>query len=117
MGIANPRQFAEVAFGLEKMAISEIQEFGGVFYLLQVIDLVESKVPEFQAVADKVKADVIRIQQREQAKKDAEAILAEIKKGKTLSEAAADFHLKPDVTGFFKRSRAIPKGEKHRQCR
>ena len=109
MGIADPRQFAEVAFGLEKMAISEIQEFGGVFYLLQVIDLVESKVPEFQAVADKVKADVIRIQQREQAKKDAEALLAEIKKGKTLSEAAADFHLKPDVTGFFKRSRAIPK--------
>ena len=109
-GIRNPRKFAETAFGLEKMAISEIQDFGDGYYLLQVIDRKESTIPDFEAVAEKVKTDLIAKLQREQAKADAEKCLARIAdEGLSLKDAAAAYDLKEMETGYFKRAGSIPK--------
>ena len=107
-GIGNARQFAETAFGLEKMAISEIKDFGNGFYLLQVVDQIEPVVPEFQSIADTVRRDVIKIQQDERAKADAEALVAQVAKDEPFESAATALggHIKE--TGFFKRNGSIP---------
>ena len=109
-GIGNPRKFAETAFELEPMAISEVLDLGNGYCLLQVVDRKEAAIPDFKAVADKVKADVILKMQKEHATADAQKLLTRAKdEGLTLSEAAAKTGFKEMETGFFKRTGSIPK--------
>jgi len=107
--IGNPKLFADTAFGLEKMTISDIQDFGNGFYLLQVVDRIEATVPPLESVKDRVKQDVIEMLRDERAKADAEAFLAELKKGKSMAEADKPDDVQLMQTGFFKRTGAIPK--------
>jgi peptidyl-prolyl cis-trans isomerase D len=104
-GIADQRKFAEIAFGLDKMAISEVQEFGNGYLILQVTDLQPAVIPEFEQVAERVKADTIKDQQQQKAKADAEACLAELKKGGAFAQVG---DVQPKETPFFGRSGAIP---------
>jgi peptidyl-prolyl cis-trans isomerase D len=106
--IVQRREFAQIAFGLEKMAISEIQELGSGYVILQVTDRKEAVIPEFEEVADRVKADTIKDQQQQKAKADAEAFLAELQKGGTLAQIGAQFDVQPKETPLFARSGAIP---------
>jgi peptidyl-prolyl cis-trans isomerase D len=108
-GIGNTQRFADKAFALEKMAISDILDLENGYYLLQVIDRQEASIPSLEAVKERVRADLMQKRRNERAKADAEACLAEVKKGKSLIDAGALFDLKPMETGFFKRSGTIPK--------
>lgn len=108
-GITNTKLFTQTVFDLEKMSISEVLDLGNGFGLLQVVDRIESKVPEMATVIDKVRADVIEKRQDELAKADAEKCLAELQGGKSLESIATEFDTKVMETGFFKRSGAIPK--------
>lgn len=107
-GIAQPQKFAKVAFELEKMAISEIQDFGDGYYLLQVVERREPVVPEIDQVAEKVRADLIKERQNLKAKADAEALLAAVQKDGTFSGAVDAFNVKPMTTGLFGRNAAVP---------
>jgi peptidyl-prolyl cis-trans isomerase D len=106
--IADKRKFAKIAFGLDKMAISEVQEFGDGYLILQVTDLKPAVVPEFEQVAERVKADTVKDQQKQKAKADAEAFLAELKKGGAFAQVGAQFHVEPKETPLFGRNGAIP---------
>jgi peptidyl-prolyl cis-trans isomerase D len=108
MGIRNMRQFVETAFSLEKMAISEIQDLGNGYYLLQVLDHQEAAIPSLESVADKVKGDVVKSQQRNRASTDAEGMLAGIAKGETWLDLVSKYHLKEMTTDYFKRNGSIP---------
>jgi peptidyl-prolyl cis-trans isomerase D len=107
-GIADKRQFAKIAFALDKMAISEVQEFGNGYLILQVTDLKPAVIPEFEKVAERVKADTMKDQQQKKAKADADACLAELKKGGTFAQVGARFHVQPKETPLFGRNGAIP---------
>jgi peptidyl-prolyl cis-trans isomerase D len=102
--IGNPQQFAKTAFDLDLMAISQIQDWDDGYYLLQVIERVPSKSPELESVVERVRLDVTKELQKERAKADAEAMVADIKKGATLAEASQRAALKVNDTGFFKRT-------------
>lgn len=108
-GIGNTQRFAEKAFALEKMAISDILDLENGYYLLQVVDRREASIPSLEAVKERVRADLMQKRRNERAKADAEACLAEVQNGKSLIDAGALFDLKPMETGFFKRSGTIPK--------
>ena len=107
-GIIQVRQFGKAAFGLEKMAISEIQDFGNGYYILQVVERVEPVVPEFDQVAARVKADTVRDQQKMRAKADAESFLASVKEGKEFSDVSVEYDITPKETVFFQRNGNIP---------
>jgi peptidyl-prolyl cis-trans isomerase D len=107
-GITQVRQFAKAAFGLEKMAISEIQDFGNGYYILQVVERIEPVIPEFDQVAARVKADTVRDQQKIRAKADAESFLASAKEGKEFSDVGVEYDITPKETVFFQRNGAIP---------
>jgi len=107
-GIENRAAFAETAFKLSEMQISEIQDFGKGFYILQVVERVPEKIPEFESVQDVVRADLIREKQREKASAEAAEFIGLLKKGTPLAEAAGKNGLKTETTGFFKRNESIP---------
>ena len=107
--IGDPQKFADVAFRLGKMAISEVLDLQNGYYLLQVVDRQEAAVPPLEAVKESVRADLTQQRRGERAKADAETCLSEIKKGKSFADAGAQFNLQPMLTGFFKRGGAIPK--------
>jgi peptidyl-prolyl cis-trans isomerase D len=101
-------EFAAAAFNLAEGEISDIQDFGDGYYIMELVEKRPSQVPEFSEVQQKVKADLIRDKKDEKASADAEAVLAALKDGASLAEVGQKFDLKPAVTGFFKRNDAIP---------
>lgn len=108
-GIGQPQKFAQICFGLEKMAISQIQDLGNGYYIMQMTERAESVVPPFDQVAAKAKADVLKTRQDQRAQADAEAFLAKVQSGESLAQAGSEFKVEPMETGFFSRNGAIPK--------
>ncbi len=108
-GIGQPQKFAQICFGLEKMAISQIQDLGNGYYIMQMTERAESVVPPFDQVAAKAKADVLKTRQDQRAQADAEAFLAKVQSGGSLAQAGSEFKVEPMETGFFSRNGAIPK--------
>ncbi|MBW1960550.1 MAG: SurA N-terminal domain-containing protein [Deltaproteobacteria bacterium] len=107
-GIANSNHFVTVAFELSPMQISEVQDLGDGFYIIQVLEKIPSQIPEFSSVKEKVRSELIKEKQRQKAKADAASFLEALKNGKSLSEASKEFNLTPMATGFFKRNDSIP---------
>jgi peptidyl-prolyl cis-trans isomerase D len=107
-GINNPSEFASVAFNLLDKEISNVQEFENGYYILQLVDKIQPKIPEFDKVKEKVTLDLIKEKQDEKAKADSETLLAALKSGKTMQAESKKFNLTPKITGFFKRNGSIP---------
>ena len=107
-GVNNPSEFASVAFNLLDKEISNVQEFENGYYILQLVDKIQPKIPEFGKVKEKVKLDLIKEKQDEKAKADSETLLAALKSGKTMQAESKKINLTPKTTGFFKRNGSIP---------
>ena len=106
--IKDGARFASVAFGLPVNEVSDIQEFGDQYYLLEVVEKVPSKIPELKTVEDGVKKDVIEEKQDAKALSEADLFLAELKTGQPFDAVSQKFKLAPKKTGFFKRNGSIP---------
>ena len=106
--IVQASKFAQIAFELEKMAISEVQELGTGYVILQVTDRKEAVIPEFDQVAARVKTDALKDQQQLKAKADAEAFLSELQKGETFQAVGSKYSVQPKQTPLFGRNAAIP---------
>ena len=106
--IKNASRFASAAFNLPINEVSDVQEFGDGYYLMEVVDKVPSKVPELKAVEDKVKKNVIKEKQDAKALAEANTFLTELKNGQPFVTVSQKFKLAPKKTGFFKRNDSIP---------
>ena len=107
-GIKNGSQFATVAFELPDNEISDIQDFGDGYYLIEVIEKIPSAIPEFASVKDKVRQDWVKQEQDDMARADANNFLSDLKSGIPFDEAAKKIGLDPKHTEFFKRDGSIP---------
>jgi peptidyl-prolyl cis-trans isomerase D len=107
-GVRNPAQFAAAAFELAPNAISDIIDSGDAYYILQVVEDMPERIPEFAIVAESVRADLSKEKQDEQASKDARQCLSDMKSGKLLKEFQGKKGVKTGSTDFFKRSDRIP---------
>jgi len=107
-GVQKKAEFAGAAFNLTEGEVSDIQDFGDGYYIMEIVEKRPAQIPELSVVEQKVKADLIREKKDEKAKADAEAVLAALKDGVSPQEVGNQFDLKPEVSGFFKRNDAIP---------
>ena len=107
-GVQKKTEFAAAAFNLPDGEVSDIQDLGDGYYIMEVIEKRAAQIPELNAVVQKVQADLINEKKDEKAKLDAEAVLSALKGGAALAEAGQEFDLKPGITGFFKRNDSIP---------
>jgi peptidyl-prolyl cis-trans isomerase D len=107
-GVKNPAQFASAAFELAPDTISDIIDSQGTYYILQVVEDIPETIPEFAQVTDKVRADLTKEKQDEQALKEAKQCLADLKSGKSLKDFQGKKTIKTGTTDFFKRGDRIP---------
>ena len=107
-GVQNKEAFAKAAFELPEGEISEIQDFGDGFYLMEIIEKRPALIPELAVVEGKVRADLIKEKKGEKANMDAEALLSALKDGADMATASKEFDLKAQSTGLFKRNDSIP---------
>ena len=108
LDMENGPAFASAAFGLKSGEVSDITEVGGDYYIVQVVEEVPEKVPELEAVADRVKQDLLREKQQEKAKSESLAFLQALRDGKSMEEAGQAFGVQSESSGWFKRNEAIP---------
>ncbi len=108
-GLPKAAEFIKVAFELPEGEISEIQDFGDGYYLLEVIEKLSAHIPELKTVEARVKADLLNEKKNQKAKMDAQALVEAIKGGASFPTAAKKYGLTPQATGFFKRREVIPK--------
>ncbi|MCK4467194.1 MAG: peptidyl-prolyl cis-trans isomerase, partial [Desulfobacterales bacterium] len=107
-GIKNRKKFASAAFNLSAMEISDIQDLGDGYYILQVIEKNPGEISELKDVEEKVRTALIKEKQDENANTDANEFLSGLKKGKLMSAQCVKYGLKLSSSGFFKRNEPIP---------
>ena len=95
-------------FSFEKNDVSEVLEFKGKFYIIQVLDKKPSHLPELKDVKDKIKKDFTSHLATLKAKSAAEDYLAELAGGKDWQTLAKERKLTPKTTDFFARNDYIP---------
>ncbi len=106
-GIGGDQRLKKSLFSLEKNEVSELIEFGGKFYIIQVSDRKASTLPGLDEAREKVEHDYTAHLAKAEAKKTAEKYLVELKKGGDWAELAKTHGRKPETTDFFNRSDPI----------
>ncbi len=101
-------KFAEIAFSLREMEISEINELFDGYYIIQLIGIQEARIPEFEEVREKVTDKWIEKKQDEMARQDAESFLEKVKSGSVMEDLAEEFNVTVSGSDFFKRNQSIP---------
>jgi peptidyl-prolyl cis-trans isomerase D len=76
--------------------------------LIEVVDKIPSEIPEFESVKDRVRNDWVNQEKDEMARADANSLLADLKGGIALEEAAKKYGLESKQTAFFRRDAAVP---------
>ncbi|MBF0117908.1 MAG: SurA N-terminal domain-containing protein [Desulfobacterales bacterium] len=107
--IKDRAKFASVAFTLDIMQISEVQDLGDGYYIIQMFEKQSPKIPEFKDVKENVKKDLLRKFQDEKAQKSCEEFITALKQSKSISEESKKRGYVLENTGFFKRDSEIPK--------
>lgn len=106
--VDNPTKFATVSFGLALNEISEAQELGAGYYVIQPVEKINAVTAEFDAVREKVIQDYTKEKRDEKAKSGAEELLAALKGGESFEQAVSKFDVELKTTDFFKRNQSIP---------
>ncbi len=95
--IGDAAKFASTAFALSDKQLSEVLNLGDACYIMQLKEKIPAETSPYEAVAEKVKAALIKEKQEEKAKKDAEAFLAALKEGKKEAAAGEDENTAADA--------------------
>ncbi len=95
-------------FSFERNDVSEVLEFGGKFYIIQVVDKKTSHLPELKDVKEKVKKNFTSHLATLEAKSAAEDYLAQLKGGKDWKQLAKERNLTPKTTEYLTRNDYIP---------
>ncbi|MBS0012866.1 MAG: SurA N-terminal domain-containing protein [Desulfobacterales bacterium] len=103
-----PGTFAETAFDIPLMEISEVKEIGDAYFLIQPIERKEPEIPDLQDIKDRVENDLVRQKQREAAESAAEKFLAKARSADSFDDAAREAGVEIQTTDFFKRNQPVP---------
>ena len=108
-GLGEDERLKKSIYSLDKGEVSEVIEHKGKFYILQVVDVKDSYIPETSEVSDQLNEDLTDHLCLVAAKKEAEEYLENLKGGADWFELAKKKGLETDETGFFTRERDTPK--------
>lgn len=86
---ADRMSIAKDSFGLEMGGISDILEYNGSYYIVQVKEKREAVVPALDTVREKVTADALAQARDQKASEAADALLALLKEGKDFPAGTA----------------------------
>jgi peptidyl-prolyl cis-trans isomerase D len=101
-------KFTEIAFSLSDMEIGEINELFDGFYIIQLIGIQESRIPDFEEVNEKVESRWMLAKQDEMARQDAESFLEMVKSESVMEDISKEFDVVVSESDFFRRNQSIP---------
>lgn len=108
-GIGSDEKLTKSINSLGEGEISEVIQYNGSSYIIQIAEIKESHIPEMTEVLDQLNNDFRDHLSLMEAKNTAEGYLGELKDGAKWSELIRDKGLKADETGFFSREENMPK--------
>jgi peptidyl-prolyl cis-trans isomerase D len=101
--------FNRAALDLKPPEVSRVVSLPDGFAVLQCRERQAEHLPPLAAIKDQVREAVKKVQSRDRAQAQAEALLKELKAGKALAQVAAGAGLKVQETGLFTRSQGFMK--------
>ncbi len=101
--------FAKIATGLQKNEISRVLQGEKGYYVITVADRKAPFLPQLKDIEPEVEKQFREAEAKRLAQKEAEALLARLKKGDNLEAVAREKGLKVMETGLFQPGSAIPK--------
>jgi peptidyl-prolyl cis-trans isomerase D len=104
-----PSLMTSGAFDLSEKEISEVKDVGSGCCIIEVMEKILPKTPDLKDVNEAVRADLVKEKQDKKAGKEAETLLAVLKKGGDLRKESVRYGFSPDETGFFKRNENMGK--------
>ena len=102
-GIPLNEDITSMVFSLEEGEITPGIEVSNNMYLFRLTEKQQPRLPELAEVKDRVEKELREKKARETAESVAEDLLAELKEGKPMKEAATSNGLKVEETGLFQR--------------
>lgn len=91
----------KAVFSLKKNETSQALDGKDGYYIIQVIDRIDSHVPSYKEVSEGVKNIILKQKALEKSKLAADEFLKNVKQGKDFSKSAEANKYKIDETGFF----------------
>lgn len=107
-GVANPGKFLGTGFSLDTMGVSDVQDLGDGFYIIQTLEKIPAQIPAFEDVQARVQQDLKIEKQWTQAEADARDMLQAVREGTSLVDVGQPKDIVPQTTGWFKRGDAVP---------
>jgi peptidyl-prolyl cis-trans isomerase D len=107
-GPVDAERFAAVAFELQAQEVSDIQEFSDGYYLIQVVERIDARIPALEEVKTQVREDLLAKRRQEAAQAAAEAYLAGLAPDRPLASPSGVPAAKVQESGFFKRNEPVP---------
>ena len=104
-----PSLMTSGAFDLSEKEISEVKDVGSGCCIIEVMEKILPKTPDLKDVNEAVRADLVKEKQDEKAGKEAEILLAVLKKGGDMRKESVRYGLSSDETGFFRRNENMGK--------
>ena len=101
--------FGKILSGLQKNEISRVIQGEKGYYLVTVADRKAPYLPALKEIEPDVEKQYREAEAKKLAQKEAEALLARLKKGDTLEAVAREKDLKITETGLFQPGGAVPK--------
>lgn len=107
-GVANSGKFVETGFSLDAMSVSDVQDLGDGFYIIQTLEKIPAQIPAFEDVQARVQQDSKVEKQWTRAEAEAGAMLQALREGTALAVVGPPKGIAPQTTGWFKRGDAVP---------
>ena len=101
--------FGKILSGLQKNEISRVIQGEKGYYLITVADRKAPYLPALKEIEPEVEKQYREAEAKQLAQKEAETLLARLKKGDTLEAVAREKGLKITETGLFQPGGAVPK--------
>lgn len=101
------REFAKTAFDLTKDNISDVKQIGNSYYLIKVVQKIDSTVLDLDQAKDKVIQDLTGNLRQAKAKEEARLYLEKTKETQSLAQVAKDHGLELKTTPLFSRNGTI----------
>jgi peptidyl-prolyl cis-trans isomerase D len=107
-GIGGDQKLKESLFSLDKGDVSELIEYDGKFYLIQMAEKVPPTIPELDEVREAAERAYTSYLATEAALAEAKGYLGKLKDGAGWDDLAVETGLTTETTDFFTRRDSIP---------
>jgi peptidyl-prolyl cis-trans isomerase D len=102
--IEGDEKLRQSLFSLQKNEVSELLEFKGEFYIIQIVDKRPSYLPEMKEVDEKLRKDFSAHLAKGEARSAAEKYLTQLKGGEDWKQLAKKHGFSTQTTDFFSRN-------------